>query len=268
MQDALGLWRWLRRSAAHRAPCAILLLANTFPLAAQWMNYPTPGIPRTKDGKPNLAAPTPRARDGRPDFTGIWSAPGFSTKYLDNLAADGVEVPMQPWAAALYKERLENFGKDRPSGRCLPHSVTDFDAHHMPKKLIQTPDVLVMLFESYHTFRQIFTDGRPLPKDPDPAWFGYSVGRWEKDTLVVETAGINEKTWLDDGGHPHTGALHVTERFRRPDFGHMEVQLTIDDPKAYTKPWTVKIPWVLVPDTELFDWVCENEKDFEHLVGK
>ena len=125
-----------------------------------------------------------------------------------------------------------------------------------------------MLFESYHSFREIFIDGRELPHDLDPAWFGYSVGKWEGDTLVVHTAGINPNTWLDDGGHPHTDALHVTERFRRPDFGHIELQLTIDDPKAYSKPWTVKIPWEFLPDTELLDWVCENEKDAQHLVSK
>jgi len=236
------------------------------PVSGQWIHFPTPGIPRTPDGHPNLSAPTPRTREGHPDFSGIWAAP--SDKYLDNLAADGADVPMQPWAAKLYRQRLDDNGRDRPSGRCLPHSVTDFDAHFMPKKLVQTPGVLAMLFESYHSYRQILTDGRPLPEQRDPAWFGYSVGKWERDTLVVETVGINEKTWLDDSGHPHTDALHVTERFRRPDFGHMEVRLTIDDPKAYTRPWTVTIPWEFIADTELLDWVCENEKDVQHLVGK
>ena len=175
---------------------------------------------------------------------------------------------MLPWAAALYQERLADSGKNRPSTRCLPHSVTDFDAHHMPKKVIQTNTEIALLFESYHSFREIFIDGRELPKDLDPAWFGYSVGKWERDTLVVNTRGINANTWLDDGGHPHTDALHVTERFRRPDFGHIEVELTIDDPKAYTTAWTVKIPWEFLPDTELLDWVCENEKDAQHLVSK
>jgi hypothetical protein len=255
----IGFSRWMF------VPALALL---GMPVAAQWLNHPTSGIPRTKDGKVNLSAPAPRTPEGTPDFSGIWSAPGFSTRYLENLAADGVEVPMQPWAAALYKERQENFGKDRPSGHCLPHSVTDFDAHHMPKKVLQSSGLIVMLFESYHSFRQIFTDGRSLPHDLDPAWFGYSVGRWEGDTLVVDTAGINEKTWLDDGGHPHSDALHVIERFRRPDFGHMQVRVTIDDPKAYTRPWTVTIPWQYLPDTELLDWVCENEKDVQHLVGK
>jgi len=243
-----------------------LAFAGVIPLAAQWVHYPTPGIPRTRDGKPNLTAPTPRTREGLPDFSGIWAA--ASDKYLPNLGADGVEIPMQPWAAKLYQERQENNGKDRPSGRCLPHSVTDFDAHFMPKKLIQAPGLLAMLFESYHSYRQIFIDGRPLPEQRDPAWFGYSVGTWEGDTLMVDTIGVNEKTWLDDGGHPHSDALHIIERFRRPNFGHMEVRLTIDDPKAYTKSWTVTIPWVFMADTELLDWVCENEKDLQHLVGK
>jgi hypothetical protein len=245
----------------------LLMLLGT-PIAAQWLNYPTPDIPRTGDGKPNLSAAAPRAADGHPDFSGIWQAPNLSTRYLENLGADGAAIPMLPWAQKLYNERQADFAKDRPSGRCLPHSVTDFDAHHMPKKLIETKGVIVLLFESYHSYRQIFTDGRPLPRDLEPAWFGYSVGKWEGDTLAVDTVGINEKTWLDDGGHPHTDALHVIERFRRPDFGHMQVQLTIDDPKAYSRPWTVTIPWDYAADTELLDWVCENEKDVPHLVGK
>ena len=236
------------------------------PVAAQWVNYPTPGIPRTKDGKPNLSAPAPRTPDGKPDFSGIWEVP--THKYLENLASDSPDIAMLPLAAKLYKERQENEGKDRPSARCLPHSVTDFDAHFTPKKVIQTPGVLLLLFEAYHSFRQIFTDGRPLPEDREPAWFGYSVGKWEGDTLVADTVGINEKTWLDDAGHPHSDALHITERFRRRDLGHMEVQVTVDDPKTYKNPWTVTIPWTLMPDTDLMDWVCENEKDYQHLVGK
>jgi hypothetical protein len=157
----------------------ITLVLVAMPVAAQWVNHPTPGTPRTKTGAANLSAPAPKTPDGKPDFSGIWHAPNYSTRYLENLAVDGVEVPFQPWAAAVYKERVENSGKDRPSGHCLPHSVTDFDAHHMPKKVIQTPGLMVMLFESYHSFRQIFTDGRSLPENRDPAWFGYSVGKWE-----------------------------------------------------------------------------------------
>jgi hypothetical protein len=248
-----------------RGVFAVLVLSAA-PAVAQWVNYPTAGIPRTKDGKPNLTAPAPKTPDGKPDFSGIWQAP--NGRYLNNLAADGVEVPMQPWAAKTLAERQENEAKDRPSGECLPHSVTDFDAHFTPKKLIQTPGVLVILFESYHSWRQIFTDGRALPESREPAWFGYSAGKWQGNTLVVDTVGLNEKTWLDDIGHPHSDALHIIERFRRPDFGHMVVEVTIDDPKTYTKPWKVSIPWEYVADTELLDWVCENNKDPRHMVGK
>jgi hypothetical protein len=244
------------------------VIALAFPLMvqAQWVHYPTAGIPRTQDGKPNLTAPAPRTAAGTPDFSGMWAA--ATGKYLPDLGADGIEIPMQAWASALYKQRLDNLAKDRPSGNCLPHSVTDFDAHTTPRRLIQTQTVIAMLYEAYHSYRQIFIDARPLPEVFEPAWFGYSVGKWDRDTLVVNTTGINEKTWLDDNGHPHTEALRITERFRRPDFGHMQVELTIDDPKTYTKPWGLTIPWIFVADTELFDWVCENEKDSQHLVGK
>ena len=241
------------------------LLFVALPLAAQWVYYPTAGVPRGKNGQPNLSAPAPRTTEGKPDFSGIWKAP--SPRQLTNLA-DGVSVSFQPWAAEVYRKRQENFGKESPTSHCLPHSVTDFDAHHMPRKVIQLPGLVVFLYEAYHSFRQVFTDGRALPKERDPAWFGYSVGRWEGDTLLVDTVGINDKTWLDDGGHPHSADLHLVERFRRPDFGHMQVQVTIDDPKTYTKPWTATIPWEYVPDTDLLDWVCENNKDLEHMVGK
>jgi hypothetical protein len=236
------------------------------PVAAQWLHYPTAGIPRNADGTPNLSAPAPRTADGHPDFSGMWMRPNDG--HLDDLSIDGVKVEMLPWAEKLYRERRDNFAKDRPSGRCLPHSVVDFDAHFTPRKVIQMPGLLVMLFEGYHTYRQIFTDSRPFPKDPEPAWFGYSVGKWEGETLVVETIGIDEQTWLDDSGHPHSDQLRVIERFRRRDFGHTDVQVTIDDGKAYVKPWTVVLGWQLMPDTELMDWVCQNEKDAARLVGK
>jgi hypothetical protein len=240
---------------------AVTLVVSVATIGAQWLTLPTPGIPRLPDGTPNLKAPAPRTADGKPDLSGIWRTP--TGKYLANLAADGIEVPMQPWAERLYRERLENNGRDRPSAACLPHSVTDFDAHITPRKVIQMPGVLVMLFEGYHSFRQIHTDGRPLPSELEPAWFGYSVGKWQGDTLVVDTLGLHEKTWLDDAGHPHSDALRIIERFRRIDFGRMAVEITIDDPKAYLKPWTVSFEWKLLPDTELLDWVCENNKYFD-----
>ena len=239
----------------------VLFIVAAATAEAQWLTVPMRGIPRLADGTPNLKAPAPKTADGKPDLSGIWRTP--TGKYLANLAADLATVPLQPAAARVFKARQDNNGRDRPSAACLPHSVTDFDAHNTPRKVMQTPDAVVMLYEGYHTFRQIHTDGRALPKDPEPAWFGYSVGRWEGDTLVVDTRGINEKTWLDDAGHPHSDALHIVERFRRVNFGRMDVQITIDDPKAYTKPWTVSFNWEFLPDTELLDWVCENNKYFD-----
>jgi hypothetical protein len=245
---------------------AIGLCLTGFPAPAQWLNYPTPGTPRTKDGKPDLTAAAPRTPDGKPDLSGIWRA--ATDKYLINLAADGIEVPMQPWAEALYKQRQDNNSKGRPTERCLPHGLPDFDALPVPIKLIQTPGMVVVLYEAYNHYRQIFTDNRPFTPDPQPTWLGYSSAKWEGDTLVVQTIGFNDLTWLDDGGHPHTEALRVTERFRRKDFGHMAIQVIVDDPKAYTKPWGATIPYDLLPDTELIEAVCANEKDLPHMVGK
>ena len=244
----------------------LLLTAWASPAVAQWISYPTPGTPRTADGKPNLTAPAPRTPDGKPDLSGVWLTP--SGRWLNNLAADGVEVPFKPSALALFRERQASNGKGRPSERCISHGVTDFDALGTPTKIIQTPAVTAILFEAYNHYRQVFTDGRPLPKDPQPAWLGYSVGKWDGDALVVDTIGLNDQTWLDDGGHPHSEALHVTERFTRRDFGHMEIRITIDDPQAYTRPWTVTIPKDLMADTDLIEFICENEKDLPHMVGK
>jgi hypothetical protein len=234
---------------------------------AQWINLPLAGTPRTPDGKPNLAAPAPKSSDGKPDLSGIWrSADG---KYLGNVAADEPGgAPFQPWAAAVYKERQENLAKDRPSGHCLPHAVPDgMMVRSGPFKIAQTPGVVFVLYEEFNHYRQIFTDGRSLPSVTSPSWYGYSVGRWEGDTFVVDTAGFNDKSWLDDPGHPHTEAMRVTERFTRRDFGHLEIRITIDDPKAYTRPWTISARFDLMPDTELIENICED-KDTPHLVGK
>ena len=192
-------------------------------------------------------------------------------KYLNNIAADlkPEEVPLQPWAAALFKQRGADLSKDFPYTRCLPPGVPMISSFPAPWKIIQNPGLIAILYENSMTYRQIFTDGRVLSKDANPSWMGYSVGHWEGDSLVVETTGFNDKTWLDFLGHPHTDALRVIERFHRRDFGHMDVQFTFDDPKAYTMPWTVKIDPVLLLDGDLFESVCnENEKDLSHLVGK
>jgi hypothetical protein len=235
--------------------------------SAQWLKYPTKDTPRTPDGKPNLSAPTPRRADGKPSLTGIWM--GNSTKYMINIAADmkPEDVPFQAWAAVEYKRRRDTESKDDPSARCLPLSVPLKQTVTSPFKMVDTPWEIIMLYEgSRH--REIFLDGRPLPKDPDPSWYGYSVGKWEGDDLVVDSIGFNGKGWLDINGHPTTDALHVIERYRRKDFGHLSIDITIDDTKAYTKPWTVHEEPRLLPDTELLEAVCENNQDLEHMVGK
>lgn len=232
---------------------------------AQWISLPLPGTPRTNDGKANLNAPAPRTADGKPDLSGIWRAD--TPRYNENLLPVGTEAPMLPEAAALYKHRVETMGFDRPMTRCMPHGVPDaMTVPGLPFKILQTAGVTVVLFEEFHKYRQIHTDGRMLPVDPDPAWYGYSVGRWEGDTFVVETAGFKEGSWLDNSGHPHTEALRLTERYRRPTFGRLELVVTVDDPKAYSRPWTSDtLRFNLQPDTELLEHLCENNKDLEHL---
>jgi hypothetical protein len=232
--------------------------------AAQWIKVPVPGTPRTADGKPNLNAPTPRAADGKPDLSGIWKTD--SMRYNENLLPPGTEAPMLPWAAEVYKHRVETQGYERPMTYCMPHGTPDAFTPPMPFKMIQTPGEVIVLFEEFHKYRQIHTDGRKLPEDPDPAWYGYSVGRWEGDTFVVETSGFKEGSWLDNNGHPHTDALKITERFRRTNFGRMELVVEVNDPKAYTRPWTSDtIHFNLMPDTELMEHLCENNRDLESL---
>ena len=236
-------------------------------LLGQWISLSLPNTPRTPDGKPNLSAPSPKASNGKPDFSGIWRV--ATSKYLFNIAVDIGEAPFQAWAAELYKRRSDALGKDRPSERCIPHGIPDgMLVRNSPFKIVQTAGEMVILYEEFNHFRQIFTDGRGFPPETSPSWFGYSIGRWDGDTFVAETTGFNDQSWFDDPGHPHSDALRVTERFRRPDFGHMTVEVTIDDPKAYTKPWSVNIPFNLLPDTELIESICENERDHAHIVGK
>jgi hypothetical protein len=244
-----------------RVGVTVAAIGITAPAApAQWVSLPLPGTPRTSDGKPDLKAPAPRAADGKPDLSGIWKVD--SPRYNESLLPAGEQPPMLPWAADVYKQRVETRGADRPGLYCMPHGVPDaMTPPNLPFKILQTPQVVVHLYEEFHKYRQIHTDGRGLPDDPDPAWYGYSIGRWEGDTLVVETAGFREGSWLDNSGHPHTEALRTTERYRRIDFGRMELQVTIDDAKAYARPWTSQtIRFVLQPDTELMEHLCENNR--------
>lgn len=233
---------------------------------AQWLDYPTPGTPRTPDGKPILTAPAPRTPEGKPDLSGVWNGPGPGT-YERNITRDLKPGDVQPWAEAFYHQRIRELGKDAPRSNCLPNPFPYYQLMDTAR-FVQTKDLIVVLYQgdTNSVHRTIFTDGRPLPEDPNPTWLGYSVGHWEGDTLVVETAGFNDRSWLDIEGHPHTEALHITERYHRRDFGHMDLEMTINDPKAYTKPFTLKIPKTLLPDTDLLESVCENDHSVGHMT--
>ncbi|MBZ5634150.1 MAG: hypothetical protein LAO55_13600 [Acidobacteriia bacterium] len=234
--------------------------------SAQWPNQPTPGVPRTADGKPNLSAPAPRAPDGKPDLSGVWRPKQAS--YLFYVTSDLKPEEILPWAAALYQQRADDFRKDSDGIACLPPGPkAGISGGGLPAKIVQTPGLVVILYEYQTIYRQIFTDGRKLPDDPNPTWMGYSVGHWEGDTLVVTTAGYNDRTTIDLAGHPHTESLRVTERFRRRDAGHIDLQVTLEDPKAYARAWTLPIELDLVADGDLIEYVCEDRSG-PHLVGK
>jgi hypothetical protein len=254
----------------------VVLLAGS--VSGQWLNYPTPGTPRLTDGKPNLSAPATRTADGRPDLSGIWAAECaiyngggcFTRSLFFDLAKDlkPEDVQMTPWASKIQAQRESRDHVDDPYGSCLPPGVPRIDFGGGPFKLLQTPGLTAILYETLvgMIFRQVFTDGRPLQGSGEPTWLGYSVGRWDADTFVVESAGFKDGGWLDtQKGRPNSDALRVIERFRRTDFGHMDLTITITDPKAYLKPWTVKTALQLQPDTELIEAFCdENEKTMGH----
>ena len=253
--------------------CTVVLISSGVPALTQWKNVGNPKLPR------DLSAPAPRTADGKPDLSGIWWVPDGSREGLDappkyslNLAADldPKDLGMRAWAEDLMKQRLADQRKDMPGSRCLPWPVPAVAAVPVPFRIIQTADSVVILHEAMTMFRQIFLDGRVLSENPNPTWLGYSVGHWEGDTLVVDTRGFNDRSWLDGMGHPHTEDLHVIERFRRRNFGHMEIEFTIDDPRAYAKAWTNRMPAELMPaDAQLYENVCnENERDLPHLVGR
>ena len=261
----------------------IALLLSGTSIRAQWPAYADSKVPRTADGRPNFDAPTPRTTDGKPDLSGIWlnewfyggqvkqppvSPPGEppASTFANIGAGFPNGLPFQPWAKELMEKRKEQNSKDNPDAHCLPMGLMQFHEHPQPRRIIQTPGVLVILYEGNSGVRQIFTDGRTLPNnDPQPWWYGYSVGRWVGDTLVVETSGLRDGGWLDVVGTPFTDAAKVTERFRRPNFGSLEIQVTVDDQKAFTKPWTVTINQRIMLDTELIEFICnENNLDAHH----
>jgi hypothetical protein len=273
---------------------AFLVIAPV--LEAQWPAYPSKGVPRNAAGQPDLTAPAPKTADGKPDLSGLWdngrntnipqrgargadlnTAPargrgaasaGPPNATFFNVGAGFPEgLPFQPWAAELVRKRMADNSKDNPDAHCLPMGFMQFHTHSQPRKIIQTADVIIIIYEANSGLRQIFLDGRSLPgKDVEPWWYGYSVGKWDGDTLVVETTGFIDNIWLDVRGSPLTSAGKVVERFRRVNYGNLEIDITVDDPKAYTKPWTVKVNQRLFADTELIEFICE-ERDATHYVG-
>jgi hypothetical protein len=253
------------------------------PVPAQWLHYPTAGVPKGADGSPNLTAPTPKTRDGKPDLSGLWTVmcptangpvlclPEIAVprEFADIGRGLTGGLPYQPWAADIVKARRVQNGKDDPFTHCLPGTVARIHTVPFLRKIVQTSGLVIFLSETNASYRQIFTDGRPLPEDPNPSWNGYSTGHWEGDTLVVETNGFLDGQWLDRFGSPLTDKARMTEKFRRVNYGTLEIELTVDDPKAYTKPWTIQLSQSIVLNSELMDYIClENEKDFPHLVGK
>jgi hypothetical protein len=271
----------------------VLLYASLSTAAhAQWLNYPPPGTPLTRDGKPNLAAPAPRAPDGKPDLTGVWMHEITSVAEVRRLFGNRFEDAIKVNSLGMEIGTQHKYNFDilldfkpgdsplRPEMKLMrPRNVDPADiCMHVvgiptagllsePVKIVQAPRETMILYEVGNLHRQVFTDGRALPKEFDfPAFLGYSVGRWEGDTFVVQTAGFNDKTALDGMGHPHSEALRITERFRRRDFGHLDWEMTFDDPQMYTKPFTIKVPHDLVADFDIFEMFCENEKDRAHLV--
>jgi len=277
---------------------ACLLLVP--PAVAQWLHYPTAGVPKNKDGKPNLDAPAPRTADGKPDFSGMWGPAGNSPGAYggDHPASAGAAgavqpparevgdddtkgelgnigwtlkdgLPFTPWAAELRKTRIAQFRKDDPMTNCQPVGAVGTHTDLLYKKWIQVPGLIAILSERNADYRQIFTDGRPMLEDPQPTWNGYSTGKWEGDTLVVHSNGFRDDGWLDRGGSPSTESMKLTERIRRPTYGRMEIEMTVDDPKAYTKPWTVTSVQKLALNTELLGYYCvENERDRKHITLK
>jgi hypothetical protein len=230
---------------------AVVLIAGAAPAAAQWLDRPWPGIPRTADGRPNLAAPTPRGPDGHPDLTGIWNGPVPEIRFDPGIA--------QPWVNDLIRQRQREYHKGRPSYNCLP-SGPEADKAAGWKRILQTPTAIAVLNDDL-TYRVIHMDGRELEESPAPSWMGYSVGRWEGDTLVVDSTGFNDKTWLSRYGQSHTEALRVRERFRRTDLGHLNIEVTFTDSGAYSRPWGFVSDMVLAPDTEMLESICERTSD-------
>jgi hypothetical protein len=267
------------------AGVAVLLLLSSN-ASAQWAKYPDASIPRTRDGKADLTAKAPKARDGKPDLSGVWQPDpdpaglpkgvpvvesiheNFAIpRFFIDVTADTKpsEGLLQPAAAATFLQNLQSGGKNDPSSYCKPTGVPAVSNLPIPFKIIQTEKIVVILYEEGSVFRQVFLDTRKTVQDPQPRWMGYSTGKWEGDTLVVDSVGFTDKSWLDRLGHTHSEAMRITERYRRGDLGHLQIEVTIDDPKTFTKPVKYTQKATLVPDEDLLEYFCtENEKDTQH----
>jgi hypothetical protein len=262
--------------------CAAVWLVAGLPgvVSAQWLNYPTSDVPRTADGQPDLAAAAPRTTDGKPDLSGMW---GWDTpakcgahcndfqiprEFINIAASRPGTLPYQPGVDELVKRRSSSQDED-PNVHCMPRGAPRIWTDDYYKRLVQTRDRLIILTERNMQYRQIFIDGRPLPVDPNPTWNGYSTAKWDGDTLVVQTIGFKDGLWLDAHGNPLGSAARLTERIRRPNYGTLEVEMTIDDPTSYTEAWTVRLTQPLVLDSELLDYYClENEKSWAHMKSQ
>jgi hypothetical protein len=277
----------LKRAYSPRITVVVALLGAcvlSTPLAAQWVGYPTAGVPRKADGTVDMAAPAPRLPDGKPDFSGIWTTADSKNKKGQDTAGDGNDIsssrymanmgsemqgglPYQPWLVPIVKKRTENLAIDDPHIRCLPDNfLRAYGLPHM-LKFVHKPDLLVVLDEMNAGYRQVFTDARALPEQPTPSWQGYSSGRWSGDTLIVDTIGLRNDTWIDWNGSVLTEAAKVREEIQRPDFGHLKIKVTVDDPKAYTKPWSVMLTQRIVVDAELIDEICLENEQFVKRMG-
>ena len=265
-ETSTGRSRRIHAFTASTALAAAIVFLASAGAFAQWRNIPTDGVPRGANGAPNMAAPAPRTGSGKPDLSGIYQT---DMKYFRNLAADiGLEnVPMTPEARKIHEARATGLlGYDEPDAHCLPQGVPKINSAPVPFKIVQTEKLVVLVYEAFNLWRQVHLDGREFGDDLNPSWLGYSKGRWEGDDLVVDTRGLNGKQWLDHGGLPTSDKLQVTERFRRPAFGRLEIELTINDPTYYTKPWSVTTSARLLVGTELFEFICnENEKSTKHM---
>jgi len=262
-----------------------LMLAGSVSLAAQWPKYPAPGVPRDDKGQVRMDAPVPRMANGKPDLSGNWvrfrgegggargrgaapppvdpNSPPVATFFELGANMSG-GLPYTPWAAELRKQRDAANSKDNPDALCLPMGITQFHMHSQPRKMMQTPNLLALMYEANYGLRYIYTDGRALPLQGDvqPFWYGYSVGRWDGDTLVVETNNLRDDGWLDVRGSPLTDQAKITERFRRVSYGKLEIDITIEDPKAYTKPFTVRVNQQIAPDDEIIEFICNENQQF------